>query len=388
MLKQTTILLGIGMAALAFTSCEKDGILESATIENRDAAITTEGESLLKLSELPLAVKAHLSTNFPKHVFVEAKKYVNLAGKVAIDAKIKVGTSLYICKYDLVGNLLELIKDSKVLVAVKETDLLPAIKSHLKVAYPLCKIVSIHKDADPANGFYELRIDVLGLMVTVNYDKDGKFLLADSIESLLVSLKENELLPAITSHLKLKYSGYVVLSSVKCVKNNLVEHLVNIKVGSKFYDLKFNALGLITNTVEHTVLSANSLLANIKAHLNLYHKGYVLVEAKKYVINNVVSHVVAIKHAGIDYLVTFDGLGIFTKLAGSNGYVELMLKVTELPLACTAYMVKNHLGYALISAKKIVAGGVSKIVCVILSKGVKYELSFDLSGKLLLSKKI
>lgn len=393
-MKNLKLIFGLGVISLAsnLMSCEQDQI-NSANFANSENSITVDPvEIKLKLVDLPAPIKTQLESLYAGFVFLEAKKTTNTAGVNVYNVKFLLKFVPYEIKFDAEGKILESKKAGIPEAPLKETDLLNDITTYLKANYAGYKFVSAKKYESNGKTYFEIKIkNSTGAIVELKFDGTGKIILTSSNGQVVTIIKESELLPNIVTYLKTKYANYSLVSATKIAKNGAIYYEIKVKVGTKTYEIKFNANGVIMESsdsnVKSTAITPNTIPAAVLEYLKANYAGYVFVSGEKIEKATSTFLNIKIKQNNITFELKFDANGVFQSVSGSNKTTEIKINLADLPVNAASYLKTTFTQMVFISARKITKNEVVTYVVKIKSGSKEYTVIFDSTGKMLSNKR-
>ncbi len=393
-MKNLKLVFGLGSFALAtnLMSCEQDQV-HSANFSNKESAISVDPvEIKLKLVDLPAPIKTQLESNYAGFVFLNAQKSTTTAGANIYMVKFLLKFVPYEIKFDAEGKILESKKAGIPESIIKETDLLADITNYLKANYAGHKFISAKKYELNGKVYFEVKIKTsAGSTIELKFDGTGKIIVTATNGHVVTIIKETELLPNIATYLKTKYVSYTLISAVKIAKNGVLYYELKIKVGTKTYEIKFNANGVITESsdqnIKSTALTPNTIPAAVLDYLKGNYVGYTFVSGEKTEKATVTYINIKIKHNNISYELKFDGNGIFQSVSGSNKTSELKIVLADLPAAANTYLKATFPQMVFITGKKVTKNEAITYVVKLKFGQKEYTVIFDSSGKMLSNKR-
>ena len=393
-MKNLKLLLGLAaiVVASSLSSCEKDEISKSSSLNQTENAITSDSTLIkLKLVDLPAPIKTKLESEFPGFIFVEAKKTTSTAGVNIYGVKILLKLVINEIKFDANGKILSISKSGIPASILKEADLLTEIKTYLTTTYPGYKFVSAEKYVKETKTFFEVKIkNAAGAIVELKFDSVGKILIMSTVGAIETSIAAGDLLPAITTYLKEKYTTYTLVSAKKVTKNGVTAFELKIKVGTATFELKFNPNGVIIassdNSLKNTPLTLATLPAAINEYLKANYAGFSFVSAEKSENAQAKVFNVKIKQNNITFEIKFDANGAFLKVSGSNKSSETKITLIDLPTTAQTYLKTTFPDLVLISARKIVKTEVISYYVKLKSNKKTWDIVFDSTGKMISKK--
>ena len=393
-MKNLKLIFGLGAISLAsnLMSCEQDQI-NSANFANSENSITVDPvEIKLKLVDLPAPIKTQLESLYAGFVFLEAKKTTNTAGVNVYNVRFLLKFVHYEIKFDAEGKILESKKAGIPESVLKETDLLNDITTYLKANYAGYKFVSAKKYESNGKTYFEIKIkNSTGAIVELKFDGTGKIILTSSNGQVVTIIKESELLPNIVTYLKTKYATYSLVSATKIAKNGAIYYEIKVKVGTKTYEIKFNANGVIVESsdqnVKSTAITPNTIPAGVLEYLKANYAGYVFVSGEKNEKATGTIIIIKIKQNNVTYELKFDEKGVFQSVSGSNKTSEVKINLADLPANAGIYLKNTFTQMVFISAKKVTKNEAITFVVKIKSGQKEYTVIFDSTGKMLSNKR-
>jgi len=299
---------------------------------NQMATFTTQGQmmyshTVVATSNLPVAIKNYLDTNYKGYVIIKAGSKTNNSTVVTgYVVEFLLNGLVYEIRFDALGNFLSLEteNDGDVHLAIVQADLPVSISNYLTANYLGFVFVSAFAEK---NGTmikeYFVNFTLNGVASSLEFDANGNIESKtgkddhDGDNNYKSAILQTALPAVITNYLTANYIGYVFVS-VLVEKNGTIvkEYEVNFNHDGLAHSLEFDANGNIEskNDKNQTAILQSALPSEISNYLTANFKGFVFVSAFKEMKGAVLKkYEVNITQNGIAYHVDFNGNGVYIK---------------------------------------------------------------------------